>query len=79
MAVTKPTHEDGIQYNDHEGFARPFFLVAYITPLEEPGIHEVHACERARVNFAYYVVRIEVGLSHSHVAVNKDSWVDGTT
>src|SRR5258706_10297503 len=77
MAVTKLTHEDGIQYNDHEGFACLVFLAVCITPLEEPGVHEAHACERSHVNFAYFGVRIEVGLSHGHVAVNKDSWVDG--
>lgn len=79
IAVTKLTYEDGIQYNDHEGFARLISLAVCITPLEEPGVHEAHACERARVKFAYNVVRIDVGLSHSHVAMNKDIWVDGGT
>jgi len=79
MAVTKLTHEDGIQYNVHEGFAGLVLLVACITPLEEPGVHEAHACERARINLAYYMVRIEIGLSHSHVTVNEYRWVNGAT
>jgi hypothetical protein len=79
MAVTKLTHEDGMQYNDHKGFTRLVFLAVCITPLKEPGVHEAPACERACVNFAYDAVRIEVGLSHSHIAVNKDCRIDTAT
>ena len=76
-AVTKLTHEDGIQDNNHEGFARFVFVAVCISPLEEPCVHDAHACERTSINFAYDAVRIEVGLGHSHIAVNEDRWVDG--